>query len=64
MKLLVKNNPGLNLEDAEGFIGSNQPSPVGSSSARATRGQNLPRSSGSTHGPTLGKETYGDAWKW
>lgn len=55
MKLLVKNNPGLNLEDAEGFIGSNQPSPVDSSSARATRGQNLPRSSGSTHGPTLAK---------
>ncbi|KAG5590662.1 hypothetical protein H5410_041176 [Solanum commersonii] len=61
MKLLVKNNPGLNLEDTEGFIGSNQPSPVDSSSARATRGQNLPRSSGSTHGPTLEKETYGNA---
>ncbi|KAH0768488.1 hypothetical protein KY285_004359 [Solanum tuberosum] len=55
MKLLVKNNPGLNLEEAEGFIGSNQPSPVDSSSARATRAQILPRSSGSTHGPTLGK---------
>ncbi|KAH0730400.1 hypothetical protein KY289_001588 [Solanum tuberosum] len=61
MKLLVKNNPGLNLEEAEGFIGSNQPSPVDSSSARATRAQILPRSSGSTHGPTLGKEIYGDA---
>ncbi|KAH0701801.1 hypothetical protein KY285_016079 [Solanum tuberosum] len=56
MKLLVKNNLGLNLEDAEGFIGSNQPSPVDSSSSRATRGQNLPRSSRSTHGPTLGKK--------
>ncbi|KAK6785013.1 hypothetical protein RDI58_018468 [Solanum bulbocastanum] len=55
MKLLVKNDPGLNLEDAEGFIGSNLPSPVDSSSARAIRGQNLPRSSGSTHGPTLAK---------
>ncbi|KAH0776716.1 hypothetical protein KY290_008127 [Solanum tuberosum] len=61
MKLLVKNNHGLNLEDAEGFVGSNLPSPVDSSSARATRGQNLPRSSGSTHGPNLTKETYGDA---
>ncbi|XP_016494051.1 uncharacterized protein LOC107813313 [Nicotiana tabacum] len=53
--LLVKNNPELFSSDIQGFVGSNQPSPVDASSAQAVRSQNLPHSSGSTHGPILEK---------
>ncbi|XP_019252138.1 PREDICTED: uncharacterized protein LOC109231057 [Nicotiana attenuata] len=57
---LVQNNPGLDIHDIEGCAGSNLPSPVDASSARAMRGQNLPHSSGSTHAPSLGKENTDD----
>ncbi|XP_009772204.2 uncharacterized protein [Nicotiana sylvestris] len=52
---MVKNNPGLDFHDIQGCVGSNIPSPVDASSARAMRGQNLPHSSGSTHAPSLEK---------
>ncbi|XP_019227198.1 PREDICTED: uncharacterized protein LOC109208527 [Nicotiana attenuata] len=58
---MVKNNPGLDFHDIQGCVGSNIPSPVDASSARAMRGQNLPHSSGSTHAPSLEKENTGDA---
>jgi len=51
----VKNNVGLDFHDIQGCVGSNIPSPVDASSARAMRGQNLPHSSGSTHAPSLEK---------
>ncbi|XP_059289861.1 uncharacterized protein LOC132043371 [Lycium ferocissimum] len=44
-----------------GVVGSNQPSPVDATSGQAVRGQNLPHSSGSTHGPILEKEKVCDA---
>ncbi|XP_019256411.1 PREDICTED: uncharacterized protein LOC109234814 [Nicotiana attenuata] len=52
---MVKNNPGLDFHDIQGCVGSNIPSPIDASSARAMRGQNLPHSSGSTHAPSLKK---------
>ncbi|XP_075097247.1 uncharacterized protein LOC107768619 [Nicotiana tabacum] len=57
----VKNNVGLDFHDIQGRVGSNIPSPVDASSARAMRGQNLPHYSGSTHAPSLEKENTGDA---
>ncbi|XP_019260439.1 PREDICTED: uncharacterized protein LOC109238428 [Nicotiana attenuata] len=52
---VVQNNHELNFHDMQGCAGSNIPSPVDASSARAIRGQNLPHSSGSTHTPNLEK---------
>ncbi|KAH0765144.1 hypothetical protein KY285_001015 [Solanum tuberosum] len=51
---LLQNNPGLNVRDMPGCVGSNQ-SPIDASSAQAVKGQNLPLSSGSTHDPILQK---------
>nr|XP_009777092.1 PREDICTED: uncharacterized protein LOC104226736 [Nicotiana sylvestris]XP_009777093.1 PREDICTED: uncharacterized protein LOC104226736 [Nicotiana sylvestris]XP_009777094.1 PREDICTED: uncharacterized protein LOC104226736 [Nicotiana sylvestris]XP_009777096.1 PREDICTED: uncharacterized protein LOC104226736 [Nicotiana sylvestris]XP_009777097.1 PREDICTED: uncharacterized protein LOC104226736 [Nicotiana sylvestris]XP_009777098.1 PREDICTED: uncharacterized protein LOC104226736 [Nicotiana sylvestris] len=53
--LLVQSNLELFSSDIQEFVGSNQPSPVDASSAQAIRGQNLPHSSGSTHGPIIEK---------
>ncbi|OIT06498.1 hypothetical protein A4A49_13194 [Nicotiana attenuata] len=58
---MAKNNPGLDFHDIQGCVGSNIPSPVDGSSARAMRGQILPHSSGLTHAPSLEKENTGDA---
>ncbi|XP_016445396.1 uncharacterized protein LOC107770588 isoform X2 [Nicotiana tabacum] len=52
---LVQNNSGLDIHDIQGCAGSNLPSHVDASSARAMRGQNLPHSSGSTHALSLEK---------
>nr|XP_016452816.1 PREDICTED: uncharacterized protein LOC107777333 [Nicotiana tabacum] len=58
---VVQNNHELNFYDIQGCAGSNIPSPVDASSARAIKGQNLPHSSGSTHAPNLEKENIDDA---
>ncbi|KAH0633349.1 hypothetical protein KY284_036135 [Solanum tuberosum] len=50
---LLQNNPGLNVRDMPGCVGSNIASPIDASSAQAVKGQNLPHSSGSTHDPIL-----------
>ncbi|KAH0706503.1 hypothetical protein KY290_011075 [Solanum tuberosum] len=52
---LLQNNPGLNVRDMPGCVGSNIASPIDASSAQAVKGQNLPHSSGSTHDPILQK---------
>ncbi|KAH0712344.1 hypothetical protein KY289_008303 [Solanum tuberosum] len=52
---LLQNNPGLNVQDIQGVVGSNLVSPVDASSAQAVRGQNIPHSSGSTHDSVLQK---------
>nr|XP_009789654.1 PREDICTED: uncharacterized protein LOC104237250 [Nicotiana sylvestris] len=59
--LLVQNNPKFFSSNIQGFVGSNQPSPVDASSAQAIREKYLPHSSGSTHGSILEKEKVGDA---
>ncbi|KAH0682474.1 hypothetical protein KY289_020226 [Solanum tuberosum] len=53
---LLQNNPGLNVQDILGVVGSNLVSPVDASSAQAVRGQNLPHSSGSNHDSVLQKD--------
>lgn len=57
---LLQNNPGLNVQDIPGCVGSNLASPVDASSAQSITGQNLPHSSGSTHASVLQKENAGD----
>ncbi|KAG5588094.1 hypothetical protein H5410_048528 [Solanum commersonii] len=52
---LLQNNPGLNVQDIQGVVGSNLVSPVDASSTQAVRGQNIPYSSRSTHDPVLEK---------
>ncbi|KAG5585750.1 hypothetical protein H5410_046184 [Solanum commersonii] len=52
---LLQNNPGLNVRDMPGCVGSNIASPIDVSSAQAVKGQNLPHSFGSTHDPILQK---------
>ncbi|KAH0712325.1 hypothetical protein KY289_008284 [Solanum tuberosum] len=52
---LLQNNPGLNVRNMSGCVGSNIASPIDVSSAQAVKGQNLPHSSGSTHDPILQK---------
>ncbi|KAH0643487.1 hypothetical protein KY289_034461 [Solanum tuberosum] len=52
---VLQNNPGLNVRDMPGCVGSNIASPIDASSAQAVKSQNLPHSSGSTHDPILQK---------
>ncbi|KAH0744684.1 hypothetical protein KY290_032677 [Solanum tuberosum] len=52
---LLQINPGLNVQDIPGVVGSNLVSPVDASSAQAVRCQNIPHLSGSTHDPVLQK---------
>ncbi|KAH0724838.1 hypothetical protein KY284_000703 [Solanum tuberosum] len=52
---LLQNNPGLNVQDMPGCVGSNIASPIDASSAQVVKGQNLPHSSGSTYDPILQK---------
>uniref|UniRef100_M1DPG5 Ubiquitin n=1 Tax=Solanum tuberosum TaxID=4113 RepID=M1DPG5_SOLTU len=55
---LLQNNPGLNVQDIPGVVGSNLVSPVDASSAQAVRGQNILHSSGATHDSVLQKDPY------
>ncbi|KAH0773666.1 hypothetical protein KY290_010803 [Solanum tuberosum] len=55
---LLQNNPGLNVQDIPGVVGSNLVSPVDASSAQAVRGQNILHSSGSTHDSVLQKLSF------
>ncbi|KAH0757736.1 hypothetical protein KY290_021229 [Solanum tuberosum] len=55
---LLQNNPGLNVQDIPGVVGSNLVSPVDASSAEAVRGQNILHSSGSTHDSVLQKLSF------
>ncbi|KAH0729483.1 hypothetical protein KY289_000671 [Solanum tuberosum] len=52
---LLQSNPGLNVQDIQGVVGSNLISPVDANSAQAVRGQNIPHSSESTHDVVLQK---------
>ncbi|KAH0652736.1 hypothetical protein KY289_030414 [Solanum tuberosum] len=52
---LLQNNPGLNVQDIPGVVGSNLVSPVDAGSAQAVRGQNILHSSGATHDSVLQK---------
>ncbi|KAH0669869.1 hypothetical protein KY285_024004 [Solanum tuberosum] len=50
---LLEKNPGLNVQDIPGVVGSYLVSPIDASSAQAVRCQNIPHSSGSTHDSIL-----------
>ncbi|KAG5571527.1 hypothetical protein H5410_061293, partial [Solanum commersonii] len=52
---LLQKNPGLNVRDMPGCVGSNIASSIDAGSAQVVKGQNLPHSFGSTHDPVLQK---------
>ncbi|KAG5591258.1 hypothetical protein H5410_041772, partial [Solanum commersonii] len=52
---LLQNNPGLNVQDIPGVVGSNLVSHVDARSVQVVKGQNIPHSSGSTHDSVLQK---------